>query len=146
MSDGEFRRIAATIDPDIAMSGPRSFDMVFSEESVNARATLALDDKTVVTDIYVHDVAAFTGGVRRSLLRALLVINAAAIRNDNYSVSIDSRHYLVLTGRLPLDRLSAVSFGDAIVYWLDLAQRLRDLAKAIAFEGGSLSFDLTPAQ
>lgn len=128
MAIDAFRSLARDIAPDLEMSGPRGFDMVFADEAVSARVSLAPDDRTVLTDLHVHDVSAFVGPVRATPTRAVLAMNASAVRMSDVSVGIDIRS--VLVGRRALSGLSAASFGDALAFWLAQAVAPRDLATA----------------
>jgi hypothetical protein len=135
-----FKSLVMSLDPDASMTSPRIYDMVFADEAMNARATLADDDETVLTDIYVHDVSFCEGGTRRSLVRAILSINDAAVRNSNFSIGIDSRSFLVLTGRLSLPSMTATRFGEELMVWLEQAEKLRDCAQSISFDSNGVEF------
>lgn len=151
MSEHDFQRFVRELDGEIDMHSPRGFDLVYEEPGFLTRVNLAPDDLTLMCDVYVHDVARFQGGVRRALVRALLTINDSAVRHSSFSVGIDNRSYLVLSGRLPLfgetanQHLTAEIFYAHLDFWLEQATKLRDCARAMAFEGAGFQFTLAPA-
>lgn len=150
MSEQNLKHFVQALGSDIAMTGPRNFDLLYDEPGLLVRCTLAADDRTLVVDIYILDVAMFQGGVRRALIRALLAINDAAVRHSTYALSIDSRSFLVLTGRLPLTGETAAQdlvperFNAHLSFWVEQAERLRELAQALSFEDGRFGYDLIP--
>lgn len=141
MSQTAFRALFAEIDPDTRFSGPGCVDMVFEEPGVAARATLSTDGGQVITDIFALDVAGFNGGTRDALMHAILTINDVAALADTFTVGIDSRNLLVLTGRIRLEGLTADSYGEALSEWLEQVDSLRACADAIGLQAETITFE-----
>ena len=138
MNVDAFSALLRAIDSEIVMSGDRACDLIFEEEGLCARMKLSADDCEVMTDIFVHDVAPFIGEPRRSLQQAILTLNGTAMPYSDYSVGIDSRNYLVMTGYTQLARATPESFEQTLAFWVNQAQSLRDAVMAIGFEGARL--------
>lgn len=131
MSEQAFRALFREIDPEIAFTGNTIVHMVFEEPAVTLRASLSSDERQVVTDIYLFDVASFEHHMRNALLHAVLTVNDLAAMADNFSVSVDARGMLMLTGRARLDGITADQYGAALAEWLEQAASLHDLAETI---------------
>lgn len=142
MGSQTFQEFALDFVPDIEMASSRRFDLIFDDKGLYVDITLTSDDKTVLSDIYVLDVSAFMGGVRRSLVHAVMGINEVAAQNSNFMVTIDSRNYLVLSGYCQLADLSSESFDRELTFWLDQADRLRSLAQTISFQSEDIGYEL----
>lgn len=144
MSIEDYRRFVAGFDGEIAETGPRSMEMIYEDAGMTARTTLALDDRTLVTEIHVHDVSRYDGTALRALLRTCLAINAVSTRSGSFDTVIDPRGILVLRGRTGIAEATPDRHAALMEDWLEQAARLRDLARAVGLEGNTVEFFAAP--
>lgn len=139
------KRFVAAVDAEAIWDSPRSVVWVFENPGLCVRLNIAEDCDTLVTDVYVHDVARFHGAVRHMMLRTLLVINEQMAQHGNYALAVDNRSYVVLSGRLLLasdsaDALEPDTYRACLDVWMNAAVQLREILQAIAMENVALGY------
>ncbi len=148
MSKQEFKELFTTVLGPEAINAQGQVELVYAERELVARAVLSLDEQWVVTDLFARDLRAFRTDSGPALLRAILTLNNVAARIGDYSIGIDERETLIVTGRLPLKGLTADEYAAAMVRWLDLVDDLREVVSAIGMEKSSITlgtFEAAPS-
>lgn len=126
----DFKSLAAELDPEISLSGPRSFELLLGEGRIACRVMQSPDARWILSDFYLSDVSDLTTDARQALERTALALNGIAPFAADYSLGIDTRGFLVLTGRRKFDGLTGKALGAAIGNWLDIGTDVVKLASA----------------
>lgn len=125
-------------DPSAATDGRVEF--VMSDRELAVRAQPDPKGLWVLTDMFARDLTGFRPESRPALNRALLLVNDLAARVGDYSVGIDDRDILVLTGRLPLQGLTPERYAVAFTRWLEQVDLLRQTVAAIGMENFAITY------
>ncbi|GEM_PF-6641027 len=142
MSKHIFDTIFSNILGAEALDGSNQVEMVLSDRQLAVRVTLEATQKWIITDMFARDVLEYRVESLALLHRALLIINDVAARTGDFSVSIDGRDMLVLSGRLRAEGLTADAYANAFQRWLEQVDLLRDTVAAIGMENYSLTYSI----
>jgi len=144
LTNPDFERFARSLEGGIVASSSRSFALVF-DDNLTVNVVLHPDEKKVVTEIFVCDGARLTGPVRNSVVCAMLVLNSAGLCGKPFVCGLDSRDFITLCGSVSLTGLDPEGFADYLDYLLRQARRVRELVRALSFQGAALAFSIEPA-
>lgn len=133
---------AAVFTPLLGSTPEDEVEMVFDDRDLVVRARLDTTGTQVISDFFARDLRGYRPDALPLLYRAVLTINDLAARVGDYSVGIDDREILVLTGRAALSGLTPEGYITAMVRWLEQVDRLREVAGAIGMENFSLVYAL----
>ena len=142
MSRQVFERVFSDILGAEALDGSNQVEMVLSDRQLAVRATLDATQQWIITDMFARDVLEYRAESLPLLHRALLIVNDVAARTGDFSVSIDGRDMLVLSGRLRAEGLTADAYTNAFQRWLEQVDLLRDTVAAIGMENYSLTYSV----
>jgi len=110
----------------IALSSPRSFEMLF-EPDLPVTSALNDDDSALVTDVWVSDIADVPEITQQFLLGALLEMNYYASLQHQAAFALDDDMRIVLSRSDDLGYLTAPSYLNQLSVLLEQARRLRRL-------------------
>ena len=133
-------RFAQSCGVDAMPPGTRQFDVLFDD--LPGRIKLHPSARLLLADFFIHDLAMLQGAMRHVIVKSALLINQAALRGRSYVVSLDSRDFLVGTGRILLEGLNDELFSHWLQYQVMQALDMRALVKRLSLEGAQIS--LTP--
>ena len=142
MSRNVFDNIFSDILGAEALDGSSQVEMVLSDRQLVVRATLEATQRWIITDMFARDVLGFRAESLALLHRALLIVNDVAARTGDFSIGIDGRDMLVLSGRLCAEGLTADIYASAFQRWLEQVDLLRDTVAAIGMENFSLTYSV----
>lgn len=117
--------------------GPQ--DLVFADRDLVARITVAPSRHVAITDFFLMDMREF-GDARSAVNRTLLLVNSAAAVYSDYSLGIDDREMLVLSGCTPLNGTTSELYAESLMRWLDLGDTVRNTVLAIGMKNYSISY------
>jgi hypothetical protein len=110
----------------IALSSPRSFEMLF-EPDLPVTSALNDDDSALVTDVWISDITEVPGITQQFLLGALLEMNYYASLENQATFALDDKMRIVLSRSDDLGYLTAPSYLNKLSVLIEQAQRLRRL-------------------
>lgn len=100
-------------------------------------------NRLLVADFFLNDAATTSGALRRAVVKSALVINQAALHGHVDAVGLDSRDFVVGTGRLALDRLTENFWPRGVQYQVSQARDTQSLIKRLAMENAEIIFALS---
>ena len=141
--DPDFQRLAASLG-DVTPTSSRSFDLVF-DDNLCVTVSRHPSRPDVCVDVWCHDVSAYVGAPRHTLVDTLLLLNRSAQAGQPFCVGLDSRDFIVVHASQTMDRLDSGRFGAWLIWMLDQGRRVRELVRTIGVENGRFAYELTPA-
>lgn len=142
MSQRNFDDLFSRLLGEDARGADGPVEMVLAEKDLVVRAMPDATRSWIVTDLFVRDLLGFRAESLPLLHRALLVVNDVAARAGDFSVGIDGRAMLILTGRLRADGLTPDRYAGAFARWLEQVDLLRDTVAAIGMEHFALTYSM----
>lgn len=128
-----FQRLAQNVGCSVADSAQASFELVF-EDDLAITVSLHPNGDEVAADIWCCDAALLTGAPRRTVIKALLLLNQAIQSGRPLSIGIDSRDFILLHGRQALAQLDGPAFTEWLIWLADQGRRVRALIRTLSFE------------
>ncbi|WP_028601547.1 hypothetical protein [Ottowia thiooxydans] len=128
-----FQRLIDGLEVPLVLSTPRSFDLVF-EGGLPVSVSLHPNGTDVAIDVWCYDAAPLTGAARRTLVKALLLMNQATLSGQALRIGMDSRGLILVHASQALERLQAVSFVTWLSRLVEQGRRVRALLST--HEGG----------
>ena len=104
------------------------------------RITLHPDNRHWVIEAFAYDAVAIHGPLRRSLVKTLLRINAAALEGRQIICTLDQSDLVVLMTRWPAEGSDPNDFIPWLEYTVTQARRIREAVRAIAMHGDGLDW------
>lgn len=115
------------------------------DDGLPLRVTLHPDNRHWVIEAFAYDAVAIRGPLRRSLVKTLLQINAAAMEGRQIICTLDRTDLVVLMTRWPFQEGDQGPFVPWLYYTANQARRIREAVRAIALHGDGMAFDLQPS-
>ncbi|THF64113.1 type III secretion system chaperone [Pseudothauera rhizosphaerae] len=142
-ANADFARFALSLDPGIIPSSTRSFALAFDD--VSAQVVLSHDERQVLTEFFVADIAGLADARRDLVVKALLTLNASGLEGRPFVCGLDSRDFVTVHGQTPLAGLDTARFAESFDYLLRQARRVRELVGQLSFHNGGVTLVVPPA-
>lgn len=137
-----FCRLAESLGCAVEASQNPAFDLVY-EDDLAASVSLHSNGHDVAVDIWCCDAAALTGPPRRAVIKTLLLLNQASQWGSPLHIGLDSRDFVLLHGRRPLEGLNGASFAAWLTGRAEQGRRVRALVRTLSLEGCQMDFTLS---
>lgn len=109
-----------------AFSSPRSFELVF-DDVLPVTVHLHPDGRSIAVDLWCGDAQGIADAPRRVLIELLLGLNARDPGDPTLWVGLDSRDFILLHGRLPLQELDSDGLAAGLRVLVDEALDIQSL-------------------
>lgn len=130
-----FKRLAQSVGGALASSSSSFFDLLFDDD-LPVRVSLHPNGRDVVADVWCSDAATLTGTPRRAVAKALLLLNHATLTGRPLRIGMDSRDFILLHGRQPLDGLDSPFFANWLAWLIDQGRHVRALVRTLGLTDG----------
>lgn len=128
-----FKRLAQSAGVASMPSSSSFFDLLFDDD-LPVRVSLHPNGTDVAADVWCSDAAMLIGVPRRAVAKALLLLNHATLSGRPLRIGIDSRDFILLHGRQPLDGLDGASFAIWLAWLTDQGRHVRTLVRALGLD------------
>ncbi|GAB1845451.1 hypothetical protein MyNCGM683_02730 [Achromobacter xylosoxidans] len=113
-------------------TGARQFDLPHGD--LTCRVKLHPSNHQLLADFFVYDAAPLRASLRRSVVESALFINQNMLRGHSYLMGMDSRQFIIVTGRIALADLDDDTWLRWLQYQLAQARDTRALIEGLASE------------
>jgi len=127
------------LDPERAPGSLAPLELLL-DDHLPVRITLHPDSRHWVVEAFAYDAVAILGPLRRSLVKTLLQINAAALEGEQIICTLDGTDLVVVMTRWAVQEADSSQFLPWLEYTVDQARRIREAVRAIAMHGDEMAF------
>lgn len=127
------------LDPTRATGNMQPLELLL-EDGLPLRITLHPDNRYWVIEAFAYNAVAIHGPLRRSLVKTLLRINAAALEGRQVICTLDQNDQVVLMTRWLAEESDPNAFLPWLEYSITQARRIREAVRAIAMHGDDLDW------
>lgn len=110
------------------------------DDALPLRITLHPDSRHWVVEAFAYDAVAILGPLRRSLVKTLLQINAAALEGEQIICTLDRTDLVVVMMRWMAQEADPSQFLPWLHHSVNQARRIREAVRAIAMHGDEMTF------
>lgn len=110
------------------------------DDTLPLRITLHPGSRHWVVEAFAYDAVAILGPLRRSLVKTLLQINAAALEGEQIICTLDHTDLVVVMARWAAQEADPSQFLPWLHHHVNQTRRIREAVRAIAMHAHEMTF------